>query len=668
MSTTPLTPGHTPFAIPELLEKIFAYLDQRTLSSSAILVSRTWFHCARPLIVHELIWHDGWDVDNSERLQKALSRLPWLTRIHWNAIRPDVSDRMKPRQQWNSLIQALGVIQAQYQRQQLHSQQESALHHIHNNFSNNIFSDNSIISFPVQPPAFAMDLDGSLLFPRRTPQSPIVLQEIELSGCYGFHMIPSLLPNLSFLIKLTLRFTDSFRLNLSGIFEACQKLQDLNISSEERAILEGPWVNQHVRHTPLPLRSLVLSYTHFNQLHLQDLLTLTPSLKRLKVINPLQEYGSLRLSENRPIYNAQELARHINTLPLKLDHFHFTGGLNDITTQVCPNTSERTFWREDFTADMEKSIQTADNVVTSLELFFNQPSDYKTLTSTLHRFLCSTPHLLHLKAPQLGYQLEHMDLHGQLAFTTTLPFDFLITTRATAAMVPTYYPGIWACRNLQTLHLRIRAPYDHTDTVRPLHSRIVFGYIARVCPNLRDLNLTNIRNSAHCGAAVDLRLVGGLCLLGCLQHLERLVIGYWGQNVVVRPLDVNWMVNEGRTLERRQERKRVMAWWTGLIQTEDSIRALPSAKRAKAPMLFDWRRAAQEPGMKASLQHLGSLLDVQLAIEAMDDTSRWVDGDERGPRWFPVLRYACFANESGLEVPLEIEVKRLLTAKPKEVQ
>ncbi|KAF9900737.1 hypothetical protein EC991_006929 [Linnemannia zychae] len=598
MSTTPLAPDHTVFAIPELLEKILAYLDQRTLSSSAIFVSQTWLYSARHLITHKLIWHDGWDVINSDRLQKALSRLPWITRVHWNATRSDSSDRMGQRLQWNSFIQAL--------------------------------------------------------------------EEIELSGYLHSHMIQSLVSKVPFLTKLTLRFTDVFHPDISSIFVACQQLRDLNISSMKRANLEGPWISRLCSQSPLPLQSLVLSYAQFRQSDLQELLTFTPSLKCLKVINPLRVFDRWMTNESHPLYNARELVRHINTLPLKLDYFHFTSEWDDDTAELCPNATEQTFWRDDFTAAMEESIQKVDNVVTSLELLFSKPSDCKALISTLHRFLCSTPHLLHLKAPQLGYQLEHMDLHV-LAFTDKLPFDFL-TPKAATAGVQKYHPGIWACRNLQTLHIRIRASRDDSSTVRPLHSRIIFGYIARVCPNLRDLNLTNNRDSLHYGAAIDFRLVGGLCLLGRLKYLERLVIESWGQDIDVQPLDVKWMLPDGRTPKRRQERQRVMAWWTRLIQTEDSIQALPSVQKAKAPMLLDWSKTAQEPRLKASLQHLGSLLDVQLAIEEMDDTSRWVDGDEEGPRWFPMLRYACFANEIGLEVPLGNEVKRLLTVQPKGVQ
>ncbi|KAG0271574.1 hypothetical protein BGZ95_000612 [Linnemannia exigua] len=531
LTSKPLIPGYSVFTIPEILEKIFAYLDQRTLSRSAILVSWNWFHSARHLITHEFVWHD-----------------------------------------------------------------------------------------------------------------------------------------------------DKFRFYPSGIFIACEQLQDLHISSQEEVILIGPWIDQQPRQTSLPLRSLVLCNAHFQQLHLEGLLAVTPHLKRLKVLNPHRhEYDHWAVVRN-PSYDTDQLVRHIKSLSLKLSYFHFTSGWDDLTPEVCPDTSERTFWRGDFNWDIENRIQSHHNVVTSLELFNHQPKDCQATTSTLHKFLCSAPHLLHLRAPQLGYQLEHMDLHGRLAFTDRLPMDFrpkattaasTTTTTSLRKMTPTYLPGIWACRNLQTLHIRIRGPNDTESYIgshRSLNSRIALGYLARVCPNLRDLNLTNHRHSLSHGLSVDLRLAGGLCFLGRLQHLERFRIEYWGETVIVQSKDVSWMVDEGRTAERREERRRVMARWGGLIETEESIRAVARIRMDDPPSL-DWSEGCYEPGMKEALQHLGSLLDVQLAVQGMDDTDEASSHHEKstgGPRrCFPVLRYASLANEIGIEMPLEMEVKRLLSSKAK---
>ena len=69
----------------------------------------------------------------------------------------------------------------------------------------------------------------------------------------------------------------------------------------------------------------------------------------------------------------------------------------------------------------------------------------------------------------------------------------------------------WTCRFLETLHLRIvgRKLYFRLED----DSRVLFGYLSRVCPLLRDLTIERKRQS--------LSLKGGFCLLSRLHHLER---------------------------------------------------------------------------------------------------------------------------------------------------
>ncbi|GJJ76703.1 hypothetical protein EMPS_09062 [Entomortierella parvispora] len=70
----------------------------------------------------------------------------------------------------------------------------------------------------------------------------------------------------------------------------------------------------------------------------------------------------------------------------------------------------------------------------------------------------------------------------------------------------------WTCRFLETLHLRIvgRKLYFRLED----NSRVLFGYLSRVCPLLRDLSIERKRQS--------LSLKGGFCLLSRLHHLEKI--------------------------------------------------------------------------------------------------------------------------------------------------
>ncbi|KAF9312248.1 hypothetical protein BG006_004413, partial [Podila minutissima] len=86
--------------------------------------------------------------------------------------------------------------------------------------------------------------------------------------------------------------------------------------------------------------------------------------------------------------------------------------------------------------------------------------------------------------------------------------------------------GIWACRNLKTLHVKcsddrplenrwIVSSVDHKDMTHT-QTRVIFGYLAKVCPNLEELHVVL--------SPADLGLQSGLCLLSRLKRLERLEI------------------------------------------------------------------------------------------------------------------------------------------------
>ncbi|KAF9912264.1 hypothetical protein EC991_000155 [Linnemannia zychae] len=172
------------------------------------------------------------------------------------------------------------------------------------------------------------------------------------------------------------------------------------------------------------------------------------------------------------------------------------------------------------------------NVVTTLEIhpMHHPPGLDVTVnfTRTLHKFLCSSPLLLHLKAPLVRFHSAFLDLRGEensQGLYQALP------------AVPYYqshqqfiFKMIWACRRLVTLHI-----YSSGEQVQFAEedSRIVFGYISRICPLLQDLA---IQHQHLC-----VRLEGGLCLLSRLHHLERLSVISSGNNSGFTKADLVWM-------------------------------------------------------------------------------------------------------------------------------
>ncbi|KAF9926793.1 hypothetical protein BGZ67_007915 [Mortierella alpina] len=123
-----------------------------------------------------------------------------------------------------------------------------------------------------------------------------------------------------------------------------------------------------------------------------------------------------------------------------------------------------------------------------------------TLSRALHDFLCTTPTLRHLIAPTVTYYTEYMDLNR-----------VLVGSRDSHPDTPRSDGRFWACRALETLHLEIRARYE-ADTLH--HSRVIFGYLSKCCPQLVDLQIRR--------PYLSFWLVSGMCLLSRLHRLERL--------------------------------------------------------------------------------------------------------------------------------------------------
>ncbi|KAG0319839.1 hypothetical protein BGZ97_001328 [Linnemannia gamsii] len=472
-------------------------------------------------------------------------------------------------------------------------------------------------------------LEDSLLFPLRQGNSPIRLQEIELSGPFDPDMIPSLLPSLAFLTKLTLRLTGIHSLQMSMVLGSCDSLQDLFMSSDERMILPGPWVPPHFppHHPGFLLRSLVLMNAQFQQRELESLLATTPRLKRLKIVNPIEG-----IFDNSGIgdvnHNPVLLVRSIKALSLNLEQCYFPHRFDTIASQtsldICPTSPELVICLGHYSSfgNLSSLIPNPPNVVTTLEIVGRNNFYDGTSSKPLHQYLCSSPHLLHLKAPYVGFRVDHMDICGRVDHSSLLGTQRTATMKGMLASITTtaleYTPGIWACRDLKTLHLRILGPLDgcgYTEVRRAGCSRVVYGYISRVCPNLRDLYLASGDgyDSRLSGGCLGVQMSGGLCKLGRLQDLERLRIET-RKAMPILPQDVEWIVEAGRTMEKKQERRRALAQWSTVVDMVQSAQDVHLKDKKDG---LSWK-GVEAWRMRRTLEHLGSLVDVRMAFEEMD--------------------------------------------------
>lgn len=203
------------------------------------------------------------------------------------------------------------------------------------------------------------------------------------------------------------------------------------------------------------------------------------------------------------------------------------------------------------TPTLRQCLQKLPTVVTTQNLVIksvNQPN--KGLT--LHQFLCESLHLLHLKVSQSFCLVERMDLFGRwmpLPDTERMP---------TVNQVSGWY------RQLQSLHIEFHNLGPSDRQLSPTRCRVLFGYISRLCPNLRDLEIWEPENIP----GLFLELAGGLCLLTSLRLLENFCIGFGKNPQILKPRDARWLTDSGRSATSKQERRHGMGSWPGAIVKE----------------------------------------------------------------------------------------------------
>ncbi|KAF9130905.1 hypothetical protein BGW39_002495 [Mortierella sp. 14UC] len=405
----------------------------------------------------------------------------------------------------------------------------------------------------------------------------------------------------------------------------------------------------------LPLRSLLLEGGVFLHKDLEDLLAHTPHLKSLKCFALELRGPTPNLGDN--VFNYDLFLSHLRSLNLRLDSFfHCELNMSSVLA-VYPGSQERTFSTHDHVSFDMRHLQNQSNTITSLDIHCSGNIDY-TPSNLLHQYLCSSPHLLHLKALHTQYSLDHMDLHGLLHPVLHSRFSI-------------YRPGIWQCRKLRTLHIRIDTSKDKArdcPAPSPQHSRIAFGYIARVCPELREIQVYNGDTRAET-PCLDMSLLGGLCLLGRLQHLERFSTGTWKKQRVLSARNLEWIIESGRSeAKKRTRQKYLQSIWKALGLLDDAGNPRPFDDAATSASLdtkslananpgsrFNWTNI--DPALREELRYLGLPVEIKAFFDALDKPAL-EDVEARGD-CFPALRCLSLCAPGGIDLPPEREIKRV---------
>ncbi|KAF9138706.1 hypothetical protein BGX30_008832 [Mortierella sp. GBA39] len=577
----------SPLEIPELLDKIFSYVDETTLGLSVISVCRHWFQVGRGRVVREAVYDTNMTDEELEGV--IMKQLPVARRLYW------FTHLMSGKEATRRLPQRAKVAEALEVKHRLW---EKVLAGKEDKVDDDKYctSDDNRKQEQEQEQEEVKGDRMRLLFPATS------LQELILAGKFmGFDsQLVHLLPFLSHLTVLRMETDLDCGIRLNTVFRACPYLQEVALRPKSSLWNPDPFLESDDDIDPeawsefsvvgdgggggerllVHLRVFVLECYYVRLRTLLDFLSAAPRLEDLQIVRLRASVADDEdLSDLEVHYEDEEetteyllvkaaeiletLCRHLEgtynsalpqpqSLPLPLlllpmlKNLHLSVETLNLEVKnpqrllkLCPalQSSVSTDYlglRDEFYKSLQQRIQIApapQNVITTLDLRAisgRGPSLF--LGDELHYYLCESPHLLHLLAPWVQMRVNQMDVWRRLVRTRvceTLTFKGIVKPR----------PGIWACSKLQTLHMSFslfasnswttiikREAEEDGDDDRTF--RILYGYLSVVCPALVDLylNLEPLQNhSSFFLASRHLALKMGFILLTRLEGLERLM-------------------------------------------------------------------------------------------------------------------------------------------------
>lgn len=340
------------------------------------------------------------------------------------------------------------------------------------------------------------------------------------------------LPQLPVLPYLTILKVDRENwwdvMHLFTIFKKCPNLEELiikptwtaryvrdNLSSQLDPRDEDTLVNE-IQVPMTRLRTCILYKMMVTLPALKVFLETCPRLSELMLINIFRfnrsDHRFIQLGDQQPIINL--IGTHCPTLT-KLHYSAHDKALTDreITSilEHFPEFEVYSFADRDAGPTLLKGLRTITNRVTTLNLVAIQAHQPQRLR-TLRDILCTFAHLIHLRAPNMEYYHEDMDVNDIRGQRITR-WNFSDHRNQSKAGGPNDR-YVWACRGLRTLHMTVGCYLGDTNSSE--NARIMFGFLSRQCPQLQELHLRR--------SMMDLSFKGGLCLLTRLQELERIKI------------------------------------------------------------------------------------------------------------------------------------------------
>jgi len=486
----------SPLEVPEVLILVFAHLGLHSIRVHASLVCRLWYKVAAPILrARPLVWYRP-DRESetvlSKRLQETKSLI--IKKPNYRGTYHDVSVIWEDTSSWIELTKHL------FEASQLQITELTILQRLER------------------------DIQVLPILAKIGPQ----LTRLRLSNMSRSDDVP-----------------------LDRILILCPRLKVLHLHYLHLAYYHDNYRNQlgpsqqPVLPSRLELQSLTLECIGVEERSLLRLLESCSGLKELRLIQLLRGWPPEPIpvpmgatNESLISFSKQPLFAQIASLCPSLRSFHFSGGSlpfwngsrRDTVSQTLKLFPDVTQWSfQSFSAEaMLKALKTyPSNTLTSVEIL-HRTFIADRISVSLHQYLCESPHLLHLKAPDTMFPIMWFDLEGILdsqgqyhrrSPTSCYSYSYDMV-RVIGRYIEPFHRKIWACRNLQTLHIRFDTAQG--DNFCGARSRVLFGYLSRVCPRLQDLAIKH--------PSLRLDLDGGFSLLSRLQGLRRLSLAIGKQH------------------------------------------------------------------------------------------------------------------------------------------
>lgn len=602
-------------ALAEIIECIVSFLNDYNLRK-ALLVNKTWRAIALPYRGRHLLWHDSLDADSPLR-KHILQQLAVCRSLTFSTQSAALSREQS--ESWTNLLEGLQA------RDSLETRSRRA----------------GLATLTIHS---AVCVTGKLMPLLRSRSIARTLTTLTIDRTdTGIFPIEPILAQVPMLVQLSLG---------PGPLGMHQTLGTLLCPNAKRTVVAlrlQSLLLRRLKYVPADMANLFAMMPNLVELRAIDMARIIrrPSVATVQDASPFSSTFNSTTDSSSQDASLFVLAEHCPRIKTLVFTDRISGSPPmDLATlfQACPNVDSWGLSAWDISPTTFSTILALPNVLTSLEIWHG--SQLRNGGPLLHAFLCLSPMLQHLRAPEYRFPISCFDTEQHQPKEEEGDGASSVTKRLSPR------PKIWNCRNLKTLHLGFvyqttttMTQQENDKTARKMgrleQSRLVFRYLAKVCPRLRDVYIWK--------DDLSIDLEGGLCFLLRLQQLETLRFRT-NDMPSLTERDLCWIASEtplslppplpSVAVEREEEKEEGKEGEVLLWATEPS----PDLDKTKT------ERADRRAGWKE--------------VEASLDTHVW----SKYPTW-PMLesfRIECPGNYSHLDILRKYrpEVERFAGEKP----